>query len=133
MPKNKRGGKKHKKGKKGGNEHKRALEFREDGQEYAQVKKMLGNSRVELLCFDGKERLGIIRGSMRKRVWIAPGDIVLVGIRDYQDGKADILMKYTNDEARNLKNYGELPETAKIGEMTTNEKEEDCVFDFDAL
>jgi hypothetical protein len=31
------------------------------------------------------------------------GDIVLVGLRDYQDEKADVIMKYTADEARVLK------------------------------
>eukprot|EP00983_Pelagomonas_calceolata_P041110 1137916-Pelagomonas_calceolata.AAC.3 len=38
------------------------------------------------------------------------GDIVLLGLREYQDEKADVIMKYTADEARVLKQYGELPE-----------------------
>jgi translation initiation factor 1A len=42
--------------------------FREDGQEYAQVTKMLGNGRLEALCFDGEKRLAHIRGKMRKKV-----------------------------------------------------------------
>jgi len=44
------------------------LVFREDGQEYAQVIKMLGNGRLEALCFDGEKRLAHIRGKMRKKV-----------------------------------------------------------------
>ena len=32
-------------------------------------------------------------------------------MRDYQDAKADVILKYTPDEARNLKTYGELPES----------------------
>jgi hypothetical protein len=47
---------------------------------------------------------------MRKRVWINVGDIVLVGLRDFQDEKADVILKYMADEARNLKTDGELPE-----------------------
>jgi translation initiation factor 1A len=35
-------------------------------------------------CFDGIKRLCHIRGKMRKRVWVSAGDIVLVGLRDYQ-------------------------------------------------
>jgi translation initiation factor 1A len=35
---------------------------------------------------------------------------VLVGLRDYQDGKGDVILKYTADEARNLRTYKELPE-----------------------
>jgi translation initiation factor 1A len=42
--------------------------FREDGQEYAQVTKMLGNGRLEAQCFDGEKRLAHIRGKMRKKV-----------------------------------------------------------------
>lgn len=36
--------------------------------EYAQVVKMLGNGRIEAMCFDGEKRLGHIRGKMRKKV-----------------------------------------------------------------
>ena len=44
-------------------------------------------------------------------MWINQGDIILVGLRDYQDAKADVILKYNPDEARNLKAYGEIPET----------------------
>jgi translation initiation factor 1A len=90
------------------------------GQEYAQVVKMLGNGRCECFCFDGVTRLGHIRGKMRKKVWITAGDIVLVGKRDFQDEKVDIIHKYTADEARNLKQYGELPENARINETAVD-------------
>jgi len=43
----------------------------------------------------------------------------LVGLRDYQDAKADVILKYTADEARNLKSYGEFPESVKINETVT--------------
>ena len=38
--------------------------------EYAQVTKMLGDGRVALMCYDGVARQGLIRGTMRRRVWI---------------------------------------------------------------
>ena len=95
---------------------------------------MLGNGRLEAYCFDGANRLCHIRGKLRKKVytelqydcnmciylglhhyqfqvWINQGDIILVGLRDYQDNKADVILRYNPDEARNLKSYGELPET----------------------
>jgi len=40
-------------------------------------------------------------------------------LRDYQDTKADVILKYTADEARNLKSYGEFPESVKISETVT--------------
>jgi len=120
MPKNKgKGGKNRRRGKNENEGMKRELVFREDGQQYAQVTKMLGNGRLTAMCFDGVERLCHIRGKLRKKVWIAQSDIVLVGLRDYQDAKADVILKYSPDEARNLKSYGEFPESVKINETVT--------------
>lgn len=45
---------------------------------------MLGNGRLEAMCFDGVKRLCHIRGKLRKKVWINQSDIILVGLRDYQ-------------------------------------------------
>jgi translation initiation factor 1A len=120
MPKNKgKGGKNRRRGKNENEGLKRELVFREDGQEYAQVIKMLGNGRLEAMCFDGVKRLCHIRGKLRKKVWINQSDIILVGLRDYQDARADVILKYSADEARNLKSYGEFPETVKINETVT--------------
>lgn len=117
MPKNKgKGGKNRRRGKNENEGLKRELIFKEDGQEYAQVTKMLGNGRLEAMCFDGTKRLCHIRGKLRKKVWINTADIVLLGLRDYQDAKADVILKYSADEARNLKSYGEFPESVKINE-----------------
>ena len=91
----------------------------ENPPEYAQVVKMLGNGRLEALCFDGEKRLAHIRGKLRKKVWINQGDIILLSLRDYQDEKGDVILKYSADEARSLKAYGELPENAKINETDT--------------
>lgn len=42
-----------------------------------------------------------------------------------------MIVKYTADEARSLKAYGELPENAKINETNTFEEEDgECTFDF---
>lgn len=98
---------------------------------------MLGNGRCECFCFDGVTRLGHIRGKMRKKVWITAGDIILVAKRDFQDEKVDIVHKYSADEARNLKQYGELPETARINEtavdmaMAGGDDDDDIGIDFD--
>jgi len=128
MPKNKgKGGENRRRGKNENENEKRELIFKEEGQEYAQVTKMLGNGRLEAQCFDGTRRLCHIRGKLRKKVWINVGDIILLGLRDYQDGKADVILKYTADEARNLKAYGELPEHAKINETTFDDEIDDNI------
>lgn len=134
--------------------------------EYAKVLKMLGNGRLDAYCYDGVKRLCHIRGKMRKKVWVGVGDIILVGLRDFQDSKADVILKYVHsliqlfsrgrvcvcvltllfciyllsiirynaDEARNLKTYGELPDTAKIGEGEDDvdaDGKDDTAFEFD--
>ncbi|KAL7621306.1 Translation initiation factor 1A [Parahypoxylon ruwenzoriense] len=134
MPKNKgKGGKNRRRGKNENDNEKRELTFKEDGQEYAQVVKMLGNGRLEAQCFDGTKRLAHIRGKLRKKVWINNGDIILLSLRDYQDEKGDVILKYSADEARSLKAYGELPESAKINETDTYGPGDDgeCGFEFD--
>lgn len=65
------------------------------------------------------------------QVWINQGDIILIGLRDYQDSKADVILKYTPDEARNLKTYGEFPESVRItdtGTFVENDLDEDIEF-----
>lgn len=59
--------------------------------EYAKVLRMLGNGRLEAYCFDGQTRQAHIRGKMRKKVWVGAGDIILISLRDFQDGKAGAL------------------------------------------
>jgi len=134
MPKNKgKGGKNRRRGKNENEAEKRELEFKDEGQEYAQVTKMLGNGRLEALCFsDGVKRLCHIRGKMRKKVWINQGDVILLSLRDYQDKKADVILKYNTDEARNLMSYGEIPKSVKVNEATTfveGGMDEDIAFD----
>ena len=149
------GGKNRRRGKNENDNEKRELVFKEEGQEYAQVVKMLGNGRLEAQCFDGARRLAHIRGKLRKKVWINQGDIILLSLRDYQDEKGDVIMKYSGtypnylarhvfsrdgltdgfvaDEARSLKAYGELPENAKINETDTygDQGDEGIGFEFD--
>jgi translation initiation factor 1A len=120
MPKKGKGGKNKRRGKNVDSDNKRELVFKEDGQEYAQVTRMLGNARLEAYCFDGVKRQCHIRGQLKRRVWINNDDIILIGLRDYQDDKADVIMKYSPDEVRSLKEYQEIPDSIRV-----NEAEED--------
>lgn len=129
-----KGGKNRRRGKNDNGGQKRELIYKEDGQEYAQITKMLGNGRIEVSCFDGEKRMGHIRGKLRKKVWMAQGDIILVSLRDFQENQCDVIHKYNSDEARTLKSVGELPENAKINETDTfgADEDEDVNFEFGA-
>ena len=123
MPKNLKGGSKHKKMKNkniSDTDDKLILKDSDD-QDYGKVEKLLGNCRVELLCCDKIKRIGIIRGNMKKKQWVNLHSIVLYSKRDYEDNKVDIIHVYTNDHAKTLKNKMNL--TLSITEYEDDEEE----------
>jgi translation initiation factor 1A len=133
MP-NKKGGKKFKKGKKNTSQFQRKLIMKNESdgvedQEYAKVIKANGSGRFRVWCFDGTERMGIICGQMRKRVWVNQSDIVLVSLwSDIQDDKCTIIHKYDTDEAYKLKDMGAFPIGITIEE---DENSDDDIFTMD--
>ena len=130
---NKKGGKKHKKGKKN-NFQTRELRFKEIGQEYAQIKRCNGNCRFDVFCFDGKERMGVVAGNMRKRVWVNKDDIVLISRWEFTtDGeKCSIVHRYDEDEAKKLQKQGHFPENIKLeSETDFTEHTEDNLIAFE--
>ena len=65
---------------------------------------------------------------------------MLIGLREFQEDRADVIHKYTTEEARNLQAYGELPATARINQTAIDMamdggdgQEEDMGFDFDEV
>jgi len=97
---------------------KRELLFAEDGQQYGKVTKRLGDGRFEVLCLsDGQMRLAHVRGKLWKRVWIQQSDLVLLGLRAFQDQKSDIVHKFTSDEERQLATVGEIPGGLDVHEL----------------
>ena len=137
MGKNFKGGKKHKRGK-NTSELKPKSIFKDDGQVYARVLKILGNGRFTLQCFNktlnetdnsyhinSTERLGIIRGKMRNRVWINNNDIVIASLREYESGKVDIIHKYNAEEHHLIKSeISTINETSNIN-FSIEEEEQD--------
>ena len=103
---------------------KRPLLIKEEGQEYGQILRLLGNGRVECNCFDGVKRMCTIRGKLRNRVWINPGDIILVSLREFGDEKADVMHKYYPEEGYELQDLGEIPEHIAINEGVPGDEEE---------
>ena len=118
MP-NAKGGKKFKKGKKK-TFHEKSLIYKDskEDQEYGKIIRAMGNGRFEIQCFDGKTRMGIIAGNMRKRVWVNKDDIILFSKWEFttDDDKCSIIHKYDIDEARRLQKEGEFPDTINLDE-----------------
>jgi translation initiation factor 1A len=90
------------------NEGRRDLRMPDDGEVFAEVTDMLGANRVTVRCADGVERTARIPGRMQKRVWIREDDLVIVEPWDWQDEKADIVHRYEQSEADQLRNEGHI-------------------------
>lgn len=73
-----------------------------EGEVICVVKKLLGAEHIQVICLDGKERLGRIPGKMKKKMWIKEGDVVLAAPWDFQPNKCDIVYRYDESEVRKL-------------------------------
>jgi translation initiation factor 1A len=102
---------------KNGQNTKRELAFRVPGEsDYGQIKSLKGDKRAIVLCLsDGKEYQSRIAGSLHQ--WIQREDIVLIGLRSFQQDKADIIWRYTPEEARKLMKAGEIQSSLKINDQ----------------
>ena len=90
------------------NKGRRDLRMPDDGEVFAEVTDMLGANRVTARCADGVERTARIPGRMQKRVWIREDDLVIVEPWEWQDEKADIVHRYEQSEADQLRNEGHI-------------------------
>ncbi|KAI3316868.1 hypothetical protein HD806DRAFT_541754 [Xylariaceae sp. AK1471] len=140
------GGKNRRRGKKeDGEASKRELTFKEEGQEYARIEKVLGGGRYHAQSLsasttastEGDESksngvfLAIRRGAFRKKVFINAGDVVLLALRDFQPDKADIVHKYSADEVRKLQGYGEVLISALVENGNDAAASDEVVFEVD--
>ena len=124
MPKNKIGGNKHR-GKKNDVKVTKTLEVPETTESIGQVTRVKGNGRFDVRCIDGVTRSGILRGTMRKRVWINRLDLLLVEPWDFETSKCSILHKYGDDEYEKLKTLGHIPKEFKLEGDECNEADID--------
>jgi initiation factor 1A len=137
MP-NKKGGKKYKQGKASSSiAVEKELILADDEQTYGLILKCYGNGRFQVLCNDNVERLGVLRGSLRKRgVWVTTNSLVLVSRRDFeqQKDKVDIIHGYQNyGDVRSLIDMQELSsqlQNAMAGMLTTFEENNMEAVDF---
>lgn len=114
MPGQKKGGKRKKRDR--GQPTEKELVLKDEGQEYGQVIKSIGNGYLQVLCFQQNqtvERRAHIRGAMRRRVRMVVGDIVLISLRGFNDSTCDIIHKYNPNETKILRSRGEIPQSTE--------------------
>lgn len=110
MPPKKKGNK----NKKPQEETKRDLEIKGPMEEYGKILKMLGSGQLRVVLSDSREVFGRIAGRFkrrgRRRVWMKPGDVVLLSYRSFQDTVYDVVHLYKPDEVRSLLTKDEIPQ-----------------------
>lgn len=75
------------------------------------VEQRVGANRMIIKCLDGKQRNCRIPGALRRRLWIRPGDTVIVKPWEFEsDKRGDVLFKYSPAAIEWLKKKGFLKE-----------------------
>jgi initiation factor 1A len=59
-----------------------------------------------MLCSGPESKAGRQDAFLTVLCRINTGDVILLSLREFQDGKGDVILKYSSEEARNLKAYG---------------------------
>ena len=90
------------------------LPYKPKGEMFAVAETFQGGSRLQLICEDGKRRMGRIPGKLRRRMWVRENDLLIVVQWSFKDSKADVKFRYTPTQTSNLKRNGKIPEILDI-------------------
>jgi translation initiation factor 1A len=81
---------------------------------FAIADRLMGGSRINVVCADGKSRLARIPGRMKRRQRVRAGDLIIIKPWDIQNDKADIIFRYRRTQAIVLSRRKLLPEEIDV-------------------
>jgi translation initiation factor 1A len=90
------------------------LPRRSRGEIFGVANQLLGAARIRVMCEDSISRMGRITGKMKKKMWIREGDLLILRPWGFQEGKADILFRYSRTQAQYLARRNLLPPSIDI-------------------
>jgi len=90
------------------------LPNRNNNEMFAIADRLMGGSRINVVCADGKSRMGRIPGRMKRRQRVRAGDLVIIKPWDIQNEKADIIYRYRRTQAVVLSRRKLLPEAIDV-------------------
>jgi translation initiation factor 1A len=90
------------------------LPRRPRGECFGIASQLLGAARIRVMCEDSVSRMGRITGKMKKKMWIREGDLLIVRPWGFQEGKADILFRYSRTQAQYLSRRNLLPASVNL-------------------
>jgi len=90
------------------------LPRRPRGEVFGIASQLLGAARIRVMCEDNISRMGRITGKMKKKMWIRAGDLLILRPWGFQEGKADILFRYSRTQAQFLARRNLLPSSMNL-------------------
>lgn len=73
------------------------------------IEQRLGGNKMLINCLDGKTRNCRVPGRLKRRLWLRPGDAVIVELWELdKDNRGDIIFKYRLNQIDWLKKNGYL-------------------------
>ena len=90
------------------------LPRRHRGEVFGIASQLLGAARIRVMCEDSVSRMGRITGKMKKKMWIREGDLLIVRPWGFQEGKADILFRYSRTQSQYLSRRNLLPASMNL-------------------
>jgi translation initiation factor 1A len=90
------------------------LPRRPRGECFGIASQLLGAARIRVMCEDSVSRMGRITGKMKKKMWIREGDLLIVRPWGFQEGKADILFRYSRTQSQYLSRRNILPASVNL-------------------
>lgn len=90
------------------------LPRRNRGEVFGIASQLLGAARIRVMCEDNVSRMGRITGKMKKKMWIREGDLLIVRPWGFQEGKSDILFRYSRTQSQYLSRRNLLPTSMNL-------------------
>ena len=81
---------------------------------FAIADRLMGGSRLHVICADGKSRMARIPGRMKRKQRVRAGDLVIIKPWDIQDEKADVIFRYRRTQSVVLSRRKLLPEEIDV-------------------
>ncbi|MEX0932761.1 MAG: translation initiation factor eIF-1A [Candidatus Pacearchaeota archaeon] len=70
------------------------------------IEQRLGGNKMMVNCFDGKSRNSRVPGRLKRKLWLRPGDIVIIEPWELDKDKGDVIFKYSKNQVGWLKKNG---------------------------
>ena len=72
------------------------------------IEQRLGGNKMMVNCSDGKSRNCRVPGRLKRKLWLRPGDVVIIQPWELDKNKGDVIFKYRPNQVSWLRKKGYL-------------------------